>query len=188
MPGSASNFRFLNSPVLLGSRLLCITVEPPMQFTPCLQLILSLILFLLALPLVDVTYLCWDLTKAELSSRYQQCNSQLLRNYCSCFPPRVQLQGMWRHGLGKSLCHCWTPCLFCMEKRALFCLDVSLIYFTVTPSIHPSICMVKHTSAVVSVMWLLMAERAIYQLSHLYWNHAEVVKQKTGARKVILEH
>lgn len=120
----------------LGSRLLWITVEPLLQLTPVCSCI-SFLSFSSHLPSHLLTCLCSDITKAELNSRYQQCNSRLLRNYCSCFPPRVQLQRMWRHGLGKSLCHCQAPCLFCVEKRASVCVDVSLIYFTVTSFIHP---------------------------------------------------
>lgn len=150
----------------LGSRVLWITVEPPLQLTPVCSCI-SFLSFSSHLPSHLLTCLCSDITKAELNSRYQQCNSRLLRNYCSCFPPRVQLQCMWRHGLGKSLCHCRAPCLFCVEKRASVCVDVSLIYFTVHSFIHFLCCIVKHT-AVVSVMQLLMAERTKYQLSHFY--------------------
>lgn len=68
-------------------------------------------------------------------------------------------------------------CASSVWRRGLQAVWMSVWYILLSlhSFIHFLCCIVKH-AAVVSVMQLLMAERTKYQLSHVYWNCAEVVK------------
>lgn len=131
VPGSASDRLFL-TPGRHRTADLCASLwNLLLQFIPSLQLhFLSLILFPLPLPLGDASYLCSDIISAELNCRYQQRNSRLLRNYCSCSFQSIA-------GVYGETYRCHAPCWFCMEERAPVCVDVVLTHFTGSWFIHP---------------------------------------------------